>query len=512
MVLQEPYLFHGTIADNIRYGLPDATFDEVIAAARAANAHDFICRLPHGYDTIVGERGHTLSGGERQRISIARAMLHDPRILILDEATSRVDTETERKIQEAMDRLIAGRTVFAIAHRLSTLRRASRLFVIEDGRPGRVGHPRRAHGQPGQHLPPPGRAATGGATCHLRTPLPAPTRQGKPQKKRSSRWKNRPPPPPSRRAPAGSDVAAPAAEAATAACVSLQTDGASGQCAGALLPGPSGGGRLASRRRRGRGGLRRRPSPWFTRWCAELAIPPAAHRKSWEFAFVPEVLSRMGQLEAGKRGLGFGVGREPFVSLLASHEVDVVATDLEPTAREAKGWIRSGQHADSVDHMCWEEVCSLERFREHVSWRPVDMRAIPGDLADFDFCWSICSLEHLGTLEAGLEFIRNSIATLKPGGIAVHPTEFNLSSNDETVESGPTSIYRRRDMEALKQRLENDGHEVAAFDFTVGDGLLDHYVDIPPYFDEPCLRFLFATFTLTSVAIVVRAGDRGNQR
>lgn len=252
--------------------------------------------------------------------------------------------------------------------------------------------------------------------------------------------------------------------------------------------------------------------PWFTRWCAELAIPPAAHRKSWEFAFVPEVLSRMGQLEAGKRGLGFGVGREPFVSLLASHEVDVVATDLEPTAREAKGWIRSGQHADSVDHMCWEEVCSLERFREHVSWRPVDMRAIPGDLADFDFCWSICSLEHLGTLEAGLEFIRNSIATLKPGGIAVHTTEFNLSSNDETVESGPTSIYRRRDMEALKQRLENDGHEVAAFDFTVGDGLLDHYVDIPPYFDEPCLRFLFATFTLTSVAIVVRAGDRGNQR
>jgi ATP-binding cassette subfamily B protein len=134
MVLQDPYLFHGTIADNIRYGLPDADTPQVIAAARAANAHDFVCKLPHGYDTIVGERGHTLSGGERQRISIARALLHDPRILILDEATSAVDTETERKIEEAMHRLIAGRTVFAIAHRLSTLRRASRLFVIEDGR------------------------------------------------------------------------------------------------------------------------------------------------------------------------------------------------------------------------------------------------------------------------------------------------------------------------------------------------------------------------------------------
>lgn len=134
MVLQDPYLFHGTVLDNIRYGLPEATPDQVVAAARAANAHDFVCRLQHGYDTVVGERGHTLSGGERQRISIARAILHDPRILILDEATSSVDTETEREIQEALDRLIAGRTVLAIAHRLSTLRKASRLFVIEDGR------------------------------------------------------------------------------------------------------------------------------------------------------------------------------------------------------------------------------------------------------------------------------------------------------------------------------------------------------------------------------------------
>jgi ATP-binding cassette subfamily B protein len=134
MVLQDPYLFHGTVLENIRYGLQSASLSAVVAAAKAANAHDFICKLGQGYDTVVGERGHTLSGGERQRISIARAILHDPRILILDEATSSVDTETEREIQEALERLIAGRTVFAIAHRLSTLRRASRLFVIEEGR------------------------------------------------------------------------------------------------------------------------------------------------------------------------------------------------------------------------------------------------------------------------------------------------------------------------------------------------------------------------------------------
>ena len=134
MVLQDPYLFHGSIADNIRYGNAEAELGAVVEAARAANAHDFICSLEHGYDTVVGERGHTLSGGERQRISIARAILDDPRILILDEATSSVDTETERHIQEALDRLTSGRTVIAIAHRLSTLRKADRIFVVEEGR------------------------------------------------------------------------------------------------------------------------------------------------------------------------------------------------------------------------------------------------------------------------------------------------------------------------------------------------------------------------------------------
>jgi ATP-binding cassette subfamily B protein len=149
MVLQDPYLFHGTVLENIRYGDPDASLAQVVEAAQAANAHDFICRLPHGYDTVVGERGQTLSGGERQRVSIARAILHDPRILILDEATSSVDTETERKIQQAMDRLVAGRTVFAIAHRLSTLRRASRLFVMEDGKLAECGTHRELLAKPG---------------------------------------------------------------------------------------------------------------------------------------------------------------------------------------------------------------------------------------------------------------------------------------------------------------------------------------------------------------------------
>lgn len=139
LVLQEPFLFHGTIADNIAYGKPDASRAEVVAAARAAHAHEFILRLRHGYDSIVGERGQGLSGGERQRISIARALLINPRILMLDEATSSVDTETEKEIQKALDNLVQGRTTIAIAHRLSTLRRADRLVVMDRGAVVEVG-------------------------------------------------------------------------------------------------------------------------------------------------------------------------------------------------------------------------------------------------------------------------------------------------------------------------------------------------------------------------------------
>lgn len=139
VVLQEPFLFHGTVATNIDYGNPRADSDEIIAAARAANAHEFILAFPDAYDTQAGERGVMLSGGERQRISVARAILRNPRILILDEATSSVDTETEMLIQEAIERLVQNRTTFAIAHRLSTLRKADKLIVLEKGKVMEIG-------------------------------------------------------------------------------------------------------------------------------------------------------------------------------------------------------------------------------------------------------------------------------------------------------------------------------------------------------------------------------------
>ena len=139
VVLQETFLFYGTVFENIAYAKPDATFEEVVQAAKIADCHDFITRLPDGYNTYVGEKGHNLSGGERQRVAIARAILRDPKIIILDEATASLDTQTEKQIQTALNRVIKGRTTIAIAHRLSTLSSADRLIVLDKGKVAEVG-------------------------------------------------------------------------------------------------------------------------------------------------------------------------------------------------------------------------------------------------------------------------------------------------------------------------------------------------------------------------------------
>jgi ATP-binding cassette subfamily B protein len=149
IVLQQPFLFSGTIAQNIAYAKPEASREEIIRAAKAANAHDFIVNLPEAYDTIVGEGGTGLSGGERQRISISRAILLNPRILILDEATSSVDTETERQIQKALETLVQGRTTIAIAHRLSTLYNADRIIALDHGKIAEMGTPQELMEQKG---------------------------------------------------------------------------------------------------------------------------------------------------------------------------------------------------------------------------------------------------------------------------------------------------------------------------------------------------------------------------
>jgi ATP-binding cassette subfamily B protein/subfamily B ATP-binding cassette protein MsbA len=151
IVLQEPFLFPMSVADNIAYGRPEASREEIVAAATAANAHDFVSALPDGYDTVVGERGATLSGGERQRVAVARALLKDAPILILDEPTSSLDSDSEALLLEALERLMAGRTTFIIAHRLSTVRNADRVVVLEQGRVVETGRHRQLLARKGRY-------------------------------------------------------------------------------------------------------------------------------------------------------------------------------------------------------------------------------------------------------------------------------------------------------------------------------------------------------------------------
>ena len=146
-----PCFSSGTVRDNIAYGRPDATLEEIIEAAKMANAHEFISQMPHGYDSMVGERGLTLSGGQRQRIGIARAVVRNSPILILDEPTAALDTESEKLVMEALERLMEGRTVITIAHRLSTIRDAHKIVVLKGGFVAEEGTPRRTH-CPQRHL------------------------------------------------------------------------------------------------------------------------------------------------------------------------------------------------------------------------------------------------------------------------------------------------------------------------------------------------------------------------
>ncbi|QXC62956.1 class I SAM-dependent methyltransferase [Aquihabitans sp. G128] len=250
-------------------------------------------------------------------------------------------------------------------------------------------------------------------------------------------------------------------------------------------------------------------SKWFRTWCEALGEEPEAHRKLWEWAYLVRTLDALDVLGPGRRGLGFGVGRESMVAFIAGRGVEVVATDLAPDAAEARLWTNADQHASGVlDDLARPELCDPEAFAERVTWRPVDMREVPDDLTGFDFCWSACAFEHLGTIDAGLDFVTASLRTLRPGGIAVHTTELNLDSDEDTIESGPTVLYRRRDIRALAARLEAEGHEVATLHLEAGTGAMDAYVDVPPYVAEPHIRLLYRNHVTTSVALVVRAGSR----
>jgi SAM-dependent methyltransferase len=235
-------------------------------------------------------------------------------------------------------------------------------------------------------------------------------------------------------------------------------------------------------------------------------VPEHSHRKQWEFVYILQALQKYGMLAEGRRGLGFGVGAEILPAFFASMGCTIVATDLPDGSQEAAGWRDSGQHAQALASLPRPAFCTEQAFRDHVSFRAVDMNHIPADLTGFDFCWSACAYEHLGSIKAGLAFVKESVRRLRPGGVAVHTSELNLTSNRRTVDHDATVLFRRRDMERLALDLMREGHEVAPFTYDMGDSPLDEHIDLPPYLRDDQLKLALRQFVTTSFGIIVRRG------
>jgi SAM-dependent methyltransferase len=243
------------------------------------------------------------------------------------------------------------------------------------------------------------------------------------------------------------------------------------------------------------------------RWAGILREPHMKlHRKLWEWCYITETLASDGVLAAGRNGLGFAVGREPLVAQFAAMGAEVLASDLDPERAADKGWVGSGEHADSLRVLNERGLCPPDEFDRRVRFQPLDMNNLPDtELGTFDFLWSSCAFEHLGTLDAGIRFVVNAMRFLRPGGLAVHTTEFNVGSNDETIIDGDVVIYRQRDMEQLADELRSLGHDIT-IDFDRGHLPADYVVDIPPYRHDPHLKLHLMGFTTTSVGLAIRHG------
>lgn len=243
---------------------------------------------------------------------------------------------------------------------------------------------------------------------------------------------------------------------------------------------------------------------WFKRWCGELDEHPNFHRKQWEFVYVMESLWERNCIQENKRGLVFAVGTEPLPAMFAKYGVNILATDIMPEKGIEKGWDNGNQLCFGLDDLNTRNICPDELFRKKVSYQPVDMNEIPADLVDFDFNWSSCSFEHLGTLEKGFSFLKNQLKTLKPGGWAVHTTEYNISSNDKTQENNDTVIYRQRDIERIANELRSEGHFVEELDFSIGGLPEDFMVDTEPHQQKVHLKLQVDKYVVTSIGLIIQ--------
>ncbi|HUR89852.1 MAG TPA: class I SAM-dependent methyltransferase [Ramlibacter sp.] len=231
------------------------------------------------------------------------------------------------------------------------------------------------------------------------------------------------------------------------------------------------------------------------------------HHKVWEWCYICQALDERGMLRPGRRGLGFAVGQEPLTALFASRGARIVATDLYSGDAAAKGWIETSQHAEGYASINKRGICDEAGLRERVQFRFADMNALdPGLFSGFDFAWSSCAFEHLGSLEHGRRFVLNAMKCLRPGGVAVHTTEFNVSSNKDTVSAGETVLYRRRDIDALVKLVRAAGHRID-IEYDVGNSVADGTVDVPPYTHDKHLKLQIGSYVATSIGLIITKGD-----
>lgn len=243
---------------------------------------------------------------------------------------------------------------------------------------------------------------------------------------------------------------------------------------------------------------------WYKRWCNELKEKPNFHRKQWEFIYVMQALWERGCIAEGKRGLVFAVGSEPLPSVFANYGCDLLATDIFPEKGLAKGWDNHNQLCFGLDSLYKCDICDRETFYKRVEYLAVDMNDIPDELRNYDFNWSSCSFEHLGTIEKGFAFLKNQLKTLKPGGWAVHTTEYNISSNDETQDNNDTVLYRYRDIENIVSELRKEGHFVEELDYSLGGLPQDFQVDIQPHRQDVHLKLQIDRFVVTSIGLIIQ--------
>ena len=253
---------------------------------------------------------------------------------------------------------------------------------------------------------------------------------------------------------------------------------------------------------------------WFDDFAEanNIFIPPnILHRKSWEYVYIVIALKERGMLQEGKSGLGFAVGTEPLPAYFASKGCNILATDLGSDNNNASGWITTGQNASgNIEILNRNNLCSKEVFNARVTYRNLDMNNIPSNLNGFDFCWSSCAIEHVGSLEKSKLFIKNMMNTLKPGGIAIHTTEFNLSSDEDTIVDGESVIYRKKDVLEIAKWLKAQGHEID-LDFSLGKKEGDMFTDQPPYYQinpKYHLRLKIGDYDSTSIGLIIKKTKR----